>query len=143
MSSYYDKETGTTYYDPTMVIEFCQMENLDRHCKIHDMRVFMLYDQDDELIYLYGSRKSDKYPDQITFERTFSCISHLYDFLNISMGFDQGYRVDTGIYCMSGLTNYSDFDSFANEKSKHNEITGYNYQIMTKKTFKKYLNAIF
>lgn len=143
MSPYYDKKTNTTYYDSTMVIKLCQKENLNRDCEKEDMRVFIVYDEDEDLIYVYGSRKSEEYPDHIDFVKTFTCSCALYDFLNIILGIDAGYHVNTSVYCLSGLTNYSGFDDFDRETSKQNEISGYDNERLSRKRFYKYINIIF
>ena len=140
MSSYY---TNTTYYDSTMVVELRQLENLDENCVVEDMRVFLLYDEDNDLFYIYGSRKSANHPGLVDFVKTFDSVSHAYDFLNIIMGFDIGLLVNTSVYFMDGLTNYSEFDDFSKIASRKNEISGYDRQKMTRKKFKKYMSVIF
>jgi hypothetical protein len=143
MSPYYDEQTDTTYYDTTMVVEFRQLESLDEDCDAEDMRVFLLYDEDEDLIYVYGSRKSKDYPGLVDFVKTFDSESHAYDFLNVIMGFDAGFLVNTSVYYMDGLTDYSGFDDLSNNASRKIEISGYDGQKMSKKAFKKYMSVLF
>ena len=57
MSAYYDEDTNTTYYDSQIVLNISEFYDGKR-----DTNVFILYDKDDELLYVYGSRgKSSKY----------------------------------------------------------------------------------
>lgn len=142
MSYYYDEETDVKYYDPAMVVEFRQLENLDEDCDVEDMRVFLTYDEDDDLIYIYGSRKSDEF-DRVEFSKSFDSESHAYDFLNILLGLGDGYRVNTSVYCMSNLTDYSTFDDFVENSSSNAEISGYNRQRITLKKFRRYMSVLF
>ena len=127
-----------------MVVEFRQLESLDENCSVEDMRVFLLYDEDEDLIYVYGSRKSEDYPGLVEFVKTFDSESHAYDFLNVIMGFDAGFFVNTSVYYMDGLTDYSGFDDLSKKAvSKKIEISGYDRQTMSKKAFKKYMSILF
>jgi hypothetical protein len=138
-----DYSAETFYYDPTMVIEFRQLESQDATCQIEDMRIFLIYDETDDLIYAYGSRKSNAYPNLVDFVKCFECEDSLYDFLNIMMGFDKGYSVNTSVYYMSGLTNQSYFDDFVENTSKKNEITGYDREKMSRRKFHKYMSVLY
>ena len=145
MTSYYDWDDSESvnYYEPTMVVEFRQLESTDKDCDTEDMRVFMVYDEDEELMYVYGSRKSESHRNQVEFVKTFDTYDQLYDFLNIIMGFDEGYKVNTSVHFMDGLTDYSGFDDFARNASRTNEISGYNREKMSKKRFNKYMSVLF
>ena len=57
MTSYYDKATNTTYYDNQMVLNITEY---DRD-KDKDMNVYIVYDNDDQTMYVYGSRGNKKY----------------------------------------------------------------------------------
>lgn len=143
MSYYYDNPTNVKYYDPVMVVEICQIESRSPSKPIvEDMRVFLTYDEEDELIYVYGSRKS-KTDNYVDFVKTFNSEKHAYDFLNVMMGFDGGYRCNTTVHYMSNLTDYSMFDDFAQNVCKNSEISGYDNVKMTKKQFRKYMSVIF
>lgn len=145
MTSYYDWDDSESvnYYEPTMVVEFRQLESTDKDCDTEDMRAFIVYDEDEELMYVYGSRKSESHRNQVEFVKTFDTYDQLYDFLNIIMGFDEGYKVNTSVHFMDGLTDYSGFDDFARNASRTNEISGYNREKMTKKRFNKYMSVLF
>ena len=143
MSYYYDNPTNVKYYDPVMVVEICQIESRSPSKPIvEDMRVFLTYDEEDELIYVYGSRKS-KTDNYVDFVKTFNSEKHAYDFLNVMLGFDGGYRCNTTVHYMSNLTDYSMFDDFAQNVCKNSEISGYDNVKMTKKQFRKYMSVIF
>jgi len=145
MTPYYDWDDSESinYYEPTMVVEFRQLESTDKDCNTEDMRVFMVYDVDEELMYVYGSRKSESHKNQVEFVKTFDTDDQLYDFLNVIMGFDDGYKVNTSVHYMDGLSDYSGFDDFVEHASRTNEISGYNREKMTKKRFKKYMSVLF
>ena len=85
MTSYYywDESESVKYYEPTMVVEFRQLESTDKDCETEDMRVFMVYDEDEDLMYVYGSRKSESHMNQVEFVKTFDNDDQLYDFLNV------------------------------------------------------------
>jgi hypothetical protein len=145
MSSYYywDESESVKYYEPTMVVEFRQLESTDKNCNIEDMRVFMVYDEDEDLMYVYGSRKSESHRNQVEFVKAFDTSDQLYDFLTVIMGFDDGYKVNTSVHFMDGLTDYSGFNDFVRNASRTNEISGYNREKMTKKRFNKYMSVLF
>lgn len=139
MSYYYDEQTETKYYEPTMVIEFRQIESKDPDCDVEDMHAFIMYDDEEDLIYVFGSRKKDS----VQFIKSFDSEKHAYDFLEIMMGFDRGYFINTSVYYMSNLTDYSGFDDFSKNAIKHDELSGYDRELMTLKKFRKYLSVIF
>lgn len=139
MSYYYDEQTETKYYEPTMVIEFRQIESKDSDCDVEDMHAFIIYDYEEDLIYVFGSRKKDS----AQFVKAFDSEKHAYEFLDIMMGFDRGYFINTSVYYMSDLTDYSKFDDFAEKAIRKDEISGYDRELMTLKKFRKYLSVIF
>lgn len=139
MTSYYDEETDTSYYENTIVVEFRQLEKGTRNV---DMRIFMLYDSDEDLIYLYGSRKSDDFPNYPTFAKTFNDETQLYDFLDIMMDFTR-HRIDTAVHQIDYLTDVSDFDDIVRSINNRTELSGFDNVKITKKDYKKYINVIF
>lgn len=139
MASFYDEETETTYYEDTIVVEFRQLEKGTRKV---DMRIFMLYDSDEGLIYLYGSRKSDEFPNYPTFAKTFNDETQLYDFLDIMMDFSR-HRIDTAVHQIDYLTDCSDFDDIARNVNSRTELSGFDNIKITKKNFRKYQNVVF
>ena len=138
MASFYDEETETTYYENTIVVEFNQKEKGTNKV---DMRIFMLYDADEDLIYLYGSRKSTEFPNYPTFAKTFDDETKLYDFLDIMMDFSR-HKIDTSIHQIDYLTDSSDFDDIARNVNSHTELSGFDNVKFTKKDYKKYINSL-
>lgn len=139
MTSYYDETTETTYYENTFVVEFRQKE---KGTNVVDMRVFILYDSDEELIYVYGSRKSNSHRSHPIFAKTFADEDHVYDFLDIMLDFSR-HKIDTSVHQIDYLTSNSDFDDIVANVTNHNELSGFDNVKMTKKNFRKYLNVIF
>ena len=137
MAYFYDEDTETSYYENTIVVEFKQLERGTRNV---DMRVFMLYDSDEDLMYLYGSRKSDEFPNYPTFAKTFNDETQLYDFLDIMMDFSR-HRIDTAVHQIDYLTDSSDFDDIVRNVNSRTELSGFDNIKITKKTYKKYLNS--
>lgn len=139
---YWDDSESVKYYESTMVVEFRQLESTDKDCDKEDMRVFMVYDEDEDLVYVYGSRKSESHRNQVEFVKAFETDDQLYDFLNVIMGFDEKHRVNTSVHYMDGLSDYSGFDDFVKNASRTNEISGYNREKITKKRFKQYMSVL-
>ena len=139
MTSYYDEETDTTYYENTIVVEFCQLE---KGRNVIDMRIFMLYDADEDLMYLYGSRKSDNFPRYPTFVKTFSDRDVLYDFLDVMMDFTR-HKIETAVHQIDYLTDCSDFDDIKRKTSNLTQLSGFDNVMLTKKDFRKYINTLF
>ena len=98
-----------------------------------------MYDYEEDLIYVFGSRKKDS----AQFVKAFDSEKHAYEFLDIMMGFDRGYFINTSVYYMSDLTDYSMFDDFAEKAIRKDEISGYDRELITLKKFRKYLSVIF
>lgn len=139
MTSYYDEETETTYYENTIVVEFRQLEKGTREV---DMRVFMLYDAEENLVYLYGSRKSDEFPNYPNFIKTFNDENQMYNFLDIMMDFSR-HRIDTAVHQIDYLTDDSDFDDIVRSVNRRTELSGFDSVKITKKDYKKYINVVF
>jgi hypothetical protein len=139
MTYYYDEATETKYYENTFVLELCQQ---DGNTQEIDMCVFILYDAEDDLMYLYGSRKSKKHSKYPSFIKSFKSESHLYDFLSILMDFDKQY-INTTVHNIKYMTNLDEFDDIVKNIDKHSELTGYDNIKMTKKYYKKHMSAIF
>lgn len=139
MASYYDEETDTSYYENTIVVEFKQLEKDTRNV---DMRIFMLYDAEEDLVYLYGSRKSNDFPNYPTFVKIFSDRNVLYDFLDIMMDFSR-HQIDTAVHQIDYLTDSSDFDDIARSVNSRTELSGFDNVKITKKTYRQYINVIF
>lgn len=148
---YYCKELNTTIYTNTIVLELVQKlkhredmtkKELKHSSKTEDMRVFIVYDKDEELYYVFGSRKNEKLEKMCEFVKTFTETTHLYMFLDILMDF-KTYTVDTYVHMMPYLTNNSSFNDFVKEsKTKNNQISGYDDDKITMKQLDRYLATI-
>lgn len=137
MSSYYDEPTNTTYYDSQMVINITEYDkDSDR-----DTDLFIVYDQDYDLIYTYGHRGGKKY---INYTKTFENIGDLYDFVNLTTGLGNNHTLSISINYVDGLTNYDEYDEIKSKISKYNEVVAYdNITQLTRKEFKKMVCAFF
>ena len=131
MSTYYDEDTNTTYYDSQIVLNISEFYDGKR-----DTNVFILYDKDDELLYVYGSRgKSSKY---VRYEKTFEDVGVLYKFLselvaNHDISISANYLLD--------LTNHDDYDSLESKVNRHNEVVAYDNTRLTKRLLEKYVTG--
>ena len=136
MTSYYDKATNTTYYDNQMVLNITEY---DRD-KDKDMNVYIVYDNDDQTMYVYGSRGNKKY---VRFTKAFDNTSDLYDFISLSMGFSEKHTLSICVNYIEGLTNFDEYDEIHAKVTRSNEIVAYDNIMLTKKQFLKYIHAFF
>ena len=135
MSAYYDKPTDTTYYDPMMVMNITEYDkNNDQ-----DMSVFILFDVDDNLFYVYGSREGSKY---VKYVKTFDNINSLYNFINLSMALSENHQISVSVNYIEGLTNYDEFNAINEKMTRYNEIVAYDdINGFSKKDFRQYVDA--
>jgi len=84
MSGYYDEPTNTTYYDPQMVINITEYDREGDK----DSNVFIVFDEEEEMYYLFGSRGGSKH---VRYTKTFYCKNQMYDFISITMGFKDNH----------------------------------------------------
>ena len=103
MSGYYDELTNTTYYDPQMVMNITEYDSDGDK----DSDVFIIYDEEQDAYYLYGSRGGSKY---VRYTKVFYCMNDLYNFISITMGFNDNHTVSLSINYMANLTNYDEYD---------------------------------
>jgi hypothetical protein len=136
MTSYYDKATNTTYYDNQMVLNITEYD-LDNE---KDMNVYIVYDNDDQTMYVYGSRGNKKF---VRFTKVFDNTSDLYDFISLSMGFSEKHTLSIGVNYIEGLTNFDEYDEIHAKVNRVNEIVAYDNIMLTKKQFLKYIHAFF
>jgi hypothetical protein len=127
------------YYDPKMVIYLTEKD----HQGNTDMNLFLVYDEDEDLIYVYGSRgyESRNNTHFVKFVKTFSCYNALYNFISITMGFGVGHRLSVSVNQLSGLTNYSEYPDFLSKVSRTNEIVAYDNTRIGKKDLMRYIFA--
>jgi len=135
MSAYYDEPTDTTYYDPMMVMNIIEYDrNNDQ-----DMSVFILFDTDDNLFYVYGSREGSKY---VKYTKTFDNINSLYNFINLSMALSENHQISVSVNYIEGLTNYDEFNEINEKITRYNEIVAYDdINGFSKKDFRQYVDA--
>jgi hypothetical protein len=135
MTAYYDESTNTTYYDPMMVMNITEYDkNNDQ-----DMDVFILFDADDNLFYVYGSRGGSKY---IKYTKTFNTVDHLYNFINLSMALSENHQISVSVNYLEDLTNYDEYDEIKEKITRCNEIVAYDdIAKFSKKDFRQYIDA--
>ena len=135
MTAYYDEPTDTTYYDPMMVMNITEYDkNNDQ-----DMSVFILFDVDDNLFYVYGSREGSKY---VKYVKTFDNINSLYNFINLSMALSENHQISVSVNYIEGLTNYDEFNEINEKMTRYNEIVAYDdINGFSKKDFRQYVDA--
>ena len=135
MSAYYDEPTDTTYYDPMMVMNITEYDkNNDQ-----DMSVFILFDVDDNLFYVYGSREGSKY---VKYVKTFDNINSLYNFIYLSMALSENHQISISVNYIEGLTNYDEFNAINEKMTRYNEIVAYDdIDGFSKKDFRQFVDA--
>ena len=135
MTAYYDEPTDTTYYDPMMVLNITEYDkNNDQ-----DMSVFILFDVDDNLFYVYGSREGSKY---VKYVKTFDNINSLYNFIYLSMALSENHQISISVNYIEGLTNYDEFNEINEKMTRYNEIVAYDdIDGFSKKDFRQYVDA--
>lgn len=135
MTAYYDEPTDTTYYDPMMVMNITEYDkNNDQ-----DMTTFILFDVDDNLFYVYGSREGSKY---VKYVKTFDNINSLYKFIYLSMALSENHQISISVNYIEGLTNYDEFNEINEKMTRYNEIVAYDdIDGFSKKDFKQFVDA--
>jgi hypothetical protein len=131
MSGHYDKETNTTYYDNQIVLNISEFYDGKR-----DSNVFIVYDKEDDLLYVYGSRGENK--KYVRYEKTFDDIGILYKFLSELVA---NHDVSISANYLGGLTNYDDYDSLKARVDRNNEVVAYDNTRLTKRLLEKYVTA--
>jgi hypothetical protein len=131
MSGYYDEATETTYYDPLMVLNITEYDTNGKR----DTNIFLIYDEEEDVYYLYGSRGNVRY------SKTFDNGDSLYNFISITMGFSENHKVSISVNYMEDLTNYDEYDELKSKVSRFNEVVAYDNVTLSKKRLLRYLNA--
>ena len=133
MSTYYDE--STIYYDPMMVMNITEYDkNNDQ-----DMTTFIIFDTDDNLFYVYGSREGSKY---VKYTKTFDNINRLYNFIYLSMALSEKHQISISVNYIEGLTNYDEFNEINEKMTRYNEIVAYDdINGFSKKDFRQYVDA--
>ena len=133
MSAYYDE--STIYYDPMMVMNITEYDkNNDQ-----DMSVFILFDTDDNLFYVYGSREGSKY---VKYTKTFDNVNTLYNFIYVSMALSENHQISISVNYIEDLTNYDEFNEINEKITRYNEIVAYDdIDGFSKKDFRQFVDA--
>jgi hypothetical protein len=131
MSGHDDKQTNTTYYDNQIVLNISEYYDGKR-----DSNIFIVYDKEDELLYVYGARgKTSKY---VRYQKTFDDIGVLYQFLSEIVAKN---NVSISANYLTGLTNYDDYDSLNNRVNHNNEVVAYDNAQLSRRILEKYVTA--
>lgn len=132
-------DESTIYYDdqPVLYIE----EKIDGNMFKTDMRVFIVFDRDENVFCLYGSRKCDKRDKYINYMLKYSNISDLYNYLFVAMNIKFN-NVNVTMFYLSELTSNDTFDDFEQKTSKLNELFGYDNIKLKNSIFNKYINVL-
>jgi hypothetical protein len=132
-------DESTIYYDdqPVLYIE----EKIDGNKLKTDMRVFIVFDRDENVFCLYGSRKCDKRDKYINYMLKYSNISDLYNYLFVAMNIKFN-NVNVTMFYFSELTSNDTFDDFEQKTSKLNELFGYDNIKLKTSIFNKYINVL-
>jgi len=134
MSGYYDEPTNTTYYDPQMVINITEYDREGDK----DSNVFIVFDEEEEMYYLFGSRGGSKH---VRYTKTFYCKNQMYDFISITMGFKDNHTISISVNYANNLTNYDEYDDIKQKVTRFNEVVAYDDFTISKKDFRVFLNA--
>jgi hypothetical protein len=135
MTAYYDELTATTYYDPMMVMNITEYDRNNDE----DMDVFILFDADDNLFYVYGSRKGSKY---VKYTRKFDTVDNLYIFISLSMALSEKHQISVSVNYLEDLTNYDEYNEIKEKITRRNEIVAYDEIVgFSKKDFRQYVDA--
>ena len=134
MSGYYDEPTNTTYYEPQMVINITEYDRDGDK----DSNVFIVFDEEEEMYYLFGSRGGSKH---VRYTKTFYCKNQMYDFISITMGFMDKHTISISANYVNNLTNYDEYDEIKQKVSRFNEVVAYDDFTISKKDFRVFLNA--
>jgi len=134
MSGYYDEPTNTTYYDPQMVINITEYDREGDK----DSNVFIVFDEEEEMYYLFGSRGGSKH---VRYTKTFYCKNQMYDFISITMGFNDKHTISISVNYANNLTNYDEYDDIKQKVTRFNEVVAYDDFTISKKDFRVFLNA--
>ncbi len=132
--SYYDSPTNTTYYDPQMVINITEFDaDNDK-----DSNIFIIFDQDESLFYIYGSRGvKSSYK---TYKKTVSDFDTLYDFIYFTTGQEKKHLLSISVNFVSDMTNYDEYYEILQKVNRDNEVVAYdNVSNLTKEDFKRYV----
>jgi hypothetical protein len=132
-------EQSIIYYEsqPVLYIE----ENFDGDIFETDTRAFIVYDKDDNVFCLYGSRKCDKRKKYVNYFLKYNTIDDLYNYLLLAMN-TKVNTLNITTYYFSDLTSNDTFDDFSEKTNKYKELFGYDNIKLNRKAFYKFINVL-
>jgi hypothetical protein len=135
---YFD-EADTTFYEamPVLYIE----EKIKGNEFKTDMRMFIVYDQEDNYFYVYGSRKCKQNNKYINYMLKYASIDTLYNYIQVAMN-SKYQKINVTGYFITGLTSADTFDDFTEKISNYNQLFGYDKVTLNRKLFNRYLNTL-
>ena len=129
----------TIYYPPKIILNITEYDR----GRNPDMNMFLVYDDEDDSVYVYGSRGYETHGniDFAKYIKSFSNYNDLFNFISLSMGVSDGHRVSISANLIAGLTNYCEYDAYAAGVCRANELVAYDNVRLSKRDFVKYINA--
>jgi len=106
-----------------------------------DMRMFIVYDQEDNYFYVYGSRKCKRNNNYINYMLKYASIDTLYNYIQVSTN-SKYHQLNVTGYFIHGLASTDTFDDFTQKISKFNQLFGYDRVTLSRKLFNRYLNTL-
>jgi hypothetical protein len=137
-STFYDDYTDIIHYEHFFMLK---IEEIDTHNEI-DTTCFIVYDHDDEMFYLYGSRKNSEFAKHCIYQKSFYYLKDLYNFLKVVMNLDK-HNTNVIVYEVPYATSEADYDTFMKACNGRHEITGYdNLDISKYNMFSKFISTL-
>lgn len=138
--AFYDDFTGITHYENFFMLRIDELESKSQV----DTKCFIIYDHDEELFYLYGSRKNAQYRNHCVYQKSFKLMRDLHNFLKIVMSLEMDdHNVNTYVYHVPYATSEDNFDAYVQKCNPKHEITGYDrVSLKSFKDFSLYLSAL-
>lgn len=126
-----------TYYGPTMVLNITEYD----YDGDKDTDLFIVYDFDEDLFYVYGHRGSTKSKHD-SYMRSFSCVRAMHEFISLTCCFEEMKSISIAVNQLDGLTSDSDYFEFKRKVNKRNEVVAYdNMPTIGPKKLCKWLRA--
>ena len=140
MDCFDEKDAPTTRFYEDHPVLYIEEKFYGKQFKT-DMRVFIVYDSEEQFFYVYGSRKCKKNKKYINYMLKYGCIKTLYNYLCVAMNTKCNKLNITG-YFLSGLTSEDTFDDFVDKTNNYNQLFGYDKVCLNRKNFEKYLQIL-
>lgn len=137
-STFVDEFTGITHYEHFFMLK---IEEINTDNEI-DTTCFIVYDHDDKLFYLYGSRKNSEFKKHCIYQKSFYYLKDLYTFLKVVMNLDE-HNTNVIVYEVPYATSEANYDTFIEACKWKYEITGYdNLDISKYNMFSKFISTL-